>query len=243
MSPRLLDLFCGAGGAAWGYKLAGFHVTGIDIMPQAHYHGDIFIQGEALAYLTTYGHEFEVIHCSPPCQGYSSITPRERRGHHVKLVRSLRDVLMRLGLPFVIENVRGACEEMRHPLKLCGSMFDLETSCHAQLRRHRYFESNVLLLSPGECQHGQRTLAVHGHEFRNEKSRWAQRRTITVTGSTPQQNVIRNQLRETFPVTEARKAMGIEWMSMRELSQAIPPAYTEWIGHQLMAALLKKEAP
>lgn len=277
---RLLDLFSGAGGAAYGYMRAGFHVTGIDIKPQPRYRGEVFVQTDAMAYLTAHGQEYDVIHASPPCQAYSALKHLARKKHPM-LVEEVRAALRHTGKPYVIENVVGA--PLDTTLLLCGSMFGLQTPCGAQLRRHRLFESNVLLMSPGACEHGTRTVAVNSHEFRNEATRWQERRevitlagthphnprlyraaqrrrtpptimvvgatprdpalerkkykTITGTGSTPQQNVVRNQIRETFSVADARIAMGIDWMGMKDLSQAIPPAFTEWIGKQLMRAL------
>lgn len=252
--PRLLDLFCGAGGAAMGYYRAGFDVTGVDLVPQKRY-PFAFIQAEALEYLTIHGKAYAVIHASPPCQAYSALKHFAKKGHP-ELVDATRQWLKATGRPYVIENVVGA--PLDTMLLLCGSMFDLKTPCGAQLRRHRLFESNVLLMSPGACQHGKRPLAVNGHEARNEKTRWEERRTITVTGdsprdpslerlkyrtisvtgSTPQQNIQRNRIRETFLIADARIAMGIDWMVMKELSQAIPPAYTEWIGLQLLNFLV-----
>jgi DNA (cytosine-5)-methyltransferase 1 len=255
---RLLDLFCGGGGAAMGYSQAGFTIVGVDIHPQPHY-PFAFVLADALEYLALYGQRFDVIHASPPCQAYSALKHLARTTH-LALIKPVREALRATGRPYVIENVVGA--PLDTTLLLCGSMFGLETPCGAQLRRHRLFESNVLLMSPGHCQHGMRTLVVNGHEFRNEATRWQERRatisvcgdtphdprlwratqrgmkaaTITITGSTPQQNVVRNTIRETFSVEDARHAMGIDWLGMRGLSQAIPPAYTHWIGTCLQQA-------
>lgn len=296
VKPRLLDLFCGAGGAGYGYMLAGFHVTGVDSMPQPRYRGDAFVQEDALTYLAAHGHEYNCVHASPPCQAYSALKHLARKQHPM-LIEEVRAALRATGKPYVIENVVGA--PLDTTLLLCGSMFGLETPCGAQLRRHRLFESNILLMSPGACAHGARPCAMNGHEFRNEATRWQERRetitvagdhahnprlyraaqrrmtpaltisihgskaanprqegalqrqhtisihgdkardrrTITVTGSTPQQNVEHNRIRETFSIADARIAMGIDWMGMKDLSQAIPPAYTHWIGTQLLRAL------
>lgn len=276
--PRILDLFCGGGGAATGYYRAGFDVVGVDSRPQKRY-PFTFVQADALEYAREHGHEFDAIHASPPCQAYSALKHMTTR-EHPQLIEPVRAMLQSSGLPYVIENVPGA--PLRCPLVLCGTMFRLETSCGAQLRRHRLFESNVLLMSPGSCQHADRTIGVVGHAYRDEAARYAERkarviavygdhphdpatyraakrfrpkvisisgntaenpasanhgRVITVTGSTPQQNTVRNKLRETFSVDEARRAMGIDWLTMKELSQAIPPAYTEWIGWQRVATL------
>jgi len=256
----LLDLFCGAGGASTGYHRAGFQVTGVDHTPQPHYPFH-FVLGDALMFLAQYGPEYDVMTASPPCQAYSVTKSLHSSASHPALVEATREALQITGKPYVIENVVGA--PLRWPLLLCGSMFGLQTRCGAQLRRHRLFESNLLLLSPGTCQHGATTIGVQGHEFRNEATRAAERRTIMVVGATsrdpaaearkykrgkhqcprtgigtvPQHPVVRNTIRETFSVAEARIAMGIDWMTMRELSQAIPPAYTEWIGCQLLMHL------
>ena len=273
---RLLDLFCGGGGGTHGYQQAGFHVTGVDMKPQPRYVGNAFVQADALEYLADHGQEYAVIHASPPCQAYSVLKHLTTRDHP-RLIEAVRAALQATQRPYVIENVVGA--PLHFPLLLCGSMFHLATPCGAQLRRHRLFESNLLLMAPGDCQHAVDTIGVHGHEFRNEATRYAERtgeticlagdhphsaarrkhnqrtimvvgatardpalertkcKTITVTGSTPQQNVERNRLRETFTIKDAQIAMGIDWMPMRELSQAIPPAYTYWIGHQLIHRL------
>ena len=258
--PLLYDVFCGAGGCSAGYVKAGFRVVGIDNRPQPRYlasGAEHFIQMDAFDFFADYLRgkftRVAAFSCSPPCQAYSALKHLAHAGHP-ELVDETREALQRTGKPYVIENVVGA--PLRWPLMLCGSMFWLETPCGAQLRRHRLFESNLLLMSPGHCRHGERPLAVNGHEFRNEATRWEERRgetisvcgdrphnprlwrakqrKITVTGTVPQQNVERNRIRETFSVDAARQAMGIGWMTMKELSQAIPPVYTEWIGTQLL---------
>lgn len=249
--PRLLDLFCGAGGAAMGYFQAGFtEIIGVDIIPQPRY-PFTFIQADALEFVEKHGDQFTAIHASPPCQAYSALKHLARKDHQ-ELVPATRKLLQATDKLYVIENVIGA--PIHFPLMLCGTMFQLETPCGAQLRRHRLFESSLWLLAPGECEHGPKTIGVNGHEFRNEATRYAERqtisihgekardrrRTISVTGSTPQQNVERNRIRETFSVKDAQIAMGIDWMGMKELSQAIPPKYTEWIGRQLLAQLKRQ---
>lgn len=227
----LLDLFCGAGGCSEGYIRAGFDVVGVDIEPHPHYRG-CFIQADALDYLAECGHKFDGIHASPPCQGYSVMKHFATKSTPM-LVEAVREACRATDKLYVIENVVGA--PLIEPLLLCGSMFHLQTSCGAQLRRHRLFESNVPLplCPPGPCQHGPRFIGVAGHSYRNEKLRYAKRRTISVTGTS---NAVgeRTVMRETFPVSEAQRAMGIHWMPMKHLSQAIPPAYTEWIGRQLL---------
>lgn len=217
--PRLLDLFCGAGGAARGYQMAGFHVTGVDIRPQPHYAGDEFVQADALAYLSdwirhdvTRLDEFDVIHASPPCQPFTRAGHLMRaqggQTHEPDLVAPTRRLLRAAGVPYVIENVEGAPVE---GVFLCGSSFGLG------VRRHRIFESNVLLLG-APCQHRD------------------QGRPVGVYGK-PGDEVPQGG-RTARDVPEAQSALGIDWMPRwDELKLAIPPAYTEHIGRQLLAAL------
>jgi len=189
---------------------------------------DYLVVFDALEYLAAHGHEYDAIHASPPCQAHSSISRVSgRRESHVCHIEETRALLTESGLPWVMENVPGA--PLRNPFLLCGTMFGLRTTCGAELRRHRHFESNWFIGLQPQCQHGAAVVGVYGGHAHDR------RRTITVTGSTPQQNVIRNRSRLTFPASEARSAMGIGWMTMAELSQAIPPAYTEFLGAALMA--------
>ena len=207
-APRLLDLFCCAGGAGMGYHRAGFEVVGVDIAPQPNYPFE-FHQGDALEYLTEHGHEFDAIHASPPCQQF---TAYRRRGagvgdSYVNLIPETRAALEKLHVPWVIENVPGS--PLRQPVQLCGSSF------HLDVRRHRLFESNVLLSAP-RCDHSWQT-----PRFAPASNRTNLRRTVEV-----------GVWRIPFEVQQA--AMGIDWTTLRELSEAIPPAYTEHIGQQLL---------
>jgi DNA (cytosine-5)-methyltransferase 1 len=225
MKPLLLDTFCKAGGCSRGYQMAGFRVVGVDIEPQPRYIGDAFEQGDALDVLqrlidggAVCGYRLEnfaAIHASPPCQGYSNVSGRSRKTgkrEYPKLVPNTRKLLRATGLPFVIENVVGA--PLYDPVMLCGSAFGLN------VRRHRLFESNVLLFSPG-CQHyWQRP------RFRTLDSR-RKGKLACVIGVHGHLNYSgERQLRE--------DAMGIDWMEVDELSQAIPPVFTHFIGRQLM---------
>ena len=213
---RALDLFCCAGGAGMGLHRAGFDVVGVDIRPQPRYPFE-FHQADALAYPLD---GFDFIWASPPCQAHSSISRVSgRQEHHVDRIEETRARLEASGSPWVMENVMGA--PLRDPFMLCGTMFGLQTSCGAELQRHRLFEANWFVGLVPSCQHGTATIGV-AHDRR--------RKVITVTGSTPQQNVVHNRSRLTFPVGEAKRAMGIDWMTMAQLSQAIPPAYAEFIG-------------
>lgn len=208
--PQLLDLFCGGGGASAGYVQAGFDVIGVDIAPQPHYPFS-FYQADALEFLSRYGGDFAYIHASPPCQAYSRLRGLTRKTYP-DLVPVVRQLLHGHGVVHVIENVPGS--PLHNPLLLCGTMFDLR-DCGAVLYRHRLFESSAPLRPPRFCQHV------------------AQDTVMTVTGSTPQR-FVRGGKNETFPVVQARKLMGISWLPMSRLSQAIPPVYTAWIGRQLL---------
>lgn len=208
--PRILDLFCGAGGAAMGYHRAGFDVVGVDIAPQPHYPFE-FHQADAMTFSLD---GFDAIHASPPCQHASAMT-KCRPGlaaTYPNLIPATRERLATTGLPYVIENVVGAA--LVNPLLLCGSMFGLD------LHRHRLFESNVPL-----------PLMLHGGHDRptSPAGHWRPGTIISVSGNCS-------------PIAEARRVMGIDWMNRNELSEAIPPAYTEFIGRQLMAHITDKTA-
>lgn len=218
-----------------GYHLAGFEVVGVDIEPQKRY-PFAFVQADALKLSPDYLATFHAIHASPPCQAHSAISRVSgRQQHHVDRIKETRDLLSASGRPYVIENVIGA--PLHDPFMLCGTMFGLATSCGAELRRHRLFETNWFIGLLPDCQHGRSTVGVYG-----EKAHDRRRKTITVTGSVAQQNVVRNQSRLTFPVHEAQRAMGIDWMGMAGLSQAIPPAYTKFIGERPLMHLRDRAA-
>jgi DNA (cytosine-5)-methyltransferase 1 len=207
---RLLDLFCGAGGAGTGYHRAGFEVVGVDCKPQKHYPFE-FHQADAFEYLANYGHLFHVIHASPPCQAYTN--QGKGRGHPM-LIDAMRELILRFGRPYIIENVIGA--PLRGPIVLCGSMFNLG------VRRHRKFESNCSLRVPQLCMH-------EGHNIRAYYGAWGRE---AFRAKKPGN---KDTLRGT--VERAPTDMGIDWMDWKELTQSIPPAYTEWIGQRLMEAL------
>lgn len=207
---KLLDLYCCAGGAGEGYRRAGFTVTGVDIKHQKN-NPHHFIQAEALEYVSEHGKKYDAIHASPPCQAYSmaSKTMRNRGKVYPDLLAQTRRALEESGRPWVIENVPGA--PMRPDFKLCGCQFGLE------LRRERWFETswNGIALLP-TCHHPYSVVSVVGH-------------------GTP--TWVREKLGFNPTIRHYRAAMGINWMSRDELSQAIPPAYTEWIGKQLLNQL------
>lgn len=202
-----------------GYYRAGFEVVGVDINPQPRYPFE-FHQADALEYLTEHGHEFDAIHASPPCQAYSALRSLHDN-KHPELIVPTRSALNDLGKPYVIENVAGA--PLLDPIVLCGSMFSLGTVCsddgvYRQLRRHRLFESNVRLLR-GKCYHRGPVIGVYG-----------------TGGGGPMKRGYKGNKADSLA------AMGIDWMDRKGVSQAIPPAYTEFIGHQLMAILSERAA-
>lgn len=220
--PRLLDLFCGAGGAAMGYYRAGFEVVGVDIKPQPRYPFE-FINYDALAFVASHGHEFDAIHASPPCQKHTAAAPLQGRTH-VDLIPDTRRLLHGVKLPYVIENVPGA--PLVSPVTVCG------LSLGQNVKRHRLFESNFSLLGTA-CPKGHYGdwLIVFGYS--------ALRRSQGA-GTGPKKDRGKSK-GKTVPHAEACAAMGIDWMSRMELSQAIPPAYTEYIGKQLMEVIKNAE--
>jgi len=211
--PRLLDLFCCQGGAAMGYSRAGFDVVGVDIAPQPRYPFE-FHQGDALEYLAAHGHEFDAIHASPPCQAFTALKVMYNAKPHPDLLTPTRAALIALGKPYVIENVEGA--PMVNYVTLCGTAFGLGTDA-MELRRHRRFEVSPPFLMVPPCAHGLKpVIGIYGGHWRDRRE------------NAPVKNL---------PLSEAVIAMGIDWMSGHGLSQAIPPAYTEFIGRHLRAAL------
>jgi DNA (cytosine-5)-methyltransferase 1 len=224
--PLALDLFCGAGGASMGLHRAGFDVTGVDIRPQPRYPFR-FVRADALNPPFAL-RSFDFIWASPPCQAHTSLRKMWNAKPHADLIPQTREILTASGVPYAIENVPGS--PLRSTVMLCGTMFDLRTDCGAELRRHRFFETNFIILAP-QCSHGRAVIGIYGGHVRDRC------RTITITGHTPQQNVVRNRVRQTFSVDDARGAMGIDWMTMDGLSQAIPPAYSEFIGRAALVQL------
>ena len=239
----LLDLFCCEGGAGEGYRRAGFDIVGVDNDPAVgrRYPGR-FICADALEFAAEHGHEFDAIHASPPCEGYSIATAGnpEARAKYERLIHPTREVLMGIGKPWVIENVEQARSEMIAPVMLCGRMFRL-TATDADgwplvLERHRLFESDVAIPQPKHPRHGVGQVAgVYGGgrhaesdrgETLEELARWDRRaaRFRRKGGYVPRSLDVR------------RKLLGIEWMTAEGMKEAIPPVYTEYIGKHLMRA-------
>jgi DNA (cytosine-5)-methyltransferase 1 len=211
--PRLLDLFCKAGGAAMGYYRAGFEVVGVDIEPQPHYPFE-FHHADAMTFALD---GFDVIHASPPCQDYVQWQGINKARHgstpaHPRLIEPVRSALEASGRPYVIENVVGA--PLLNSFMLCGSQFGLG------VRRHRLFESSILIMA-APCLHTREEVAIYGKL--DGRRIWTRK-----DGS---------EVRAARTIEQARVAMGIDWMSWDEIREAIPPAYTEWIGQQLLAHL------
>ncbi len=229
MRPQLLDLYCGAGGAAVGYARAGFDVVGVDIAPQPDYPFE-FHQGDALDFLADWGGQFDAIHASPPCQAFTPLSalPNAGKKHPpVDLVIPTRRAHRAVGLPFVIENVTQApiasSSDLfgRHGVMLCGTMFGL------QVFRHRKFETSFPAGAPGHPPHVKLAMragylptddrpfmSIHGRGGHNSKA-W---------------------------VAAAAEAMDVPWMagSLDAVCEAIPPAYTTFIGRQLADAVTRR---
>lgn len=282
MKPRLLDLFCGAGGCAKGYQRAGFEVWGVDIHPQPRYCGDYFLQADALDVLRFLcegaddgeslkfverrhdqvgervgsalvavggfhvqmnedlaGHDdtpsfgvdfdsppagsvvkgFDAIHASPPCQGYS-VANNVHKIAHPLLIADVRRLLVASGKPWVIENVQGAWREMPGAVTVCGLSLGLN------VKRHRLFESSHALMVPPCGDHRGDWLLVFGHSVMERGH---------VVRQTPAGHNTTHRKHTT--TARGREAMGIDWMNRDELSEAIPPAYTELVGAQLLGHL------
>lgn len=205
--PRLLDLFSGAGGCSAGYAQAGFEVVGVDIVEQKNYPFEFHL-ADAMTFPLD---GFDVVHASPPCPGYSLATGfhPEARDRHPRLVEEVRARLQASGLPYVIENVPGS--PVVKSIMLCGGMFGLRTY------RHRYFESNMFLFQPHHPRHVVK--AAGPGAIAKENEFWS------IGGHFGQKD-------------EAQKAMGIDWMkNVKEIANAIPPAYTHYIGQQLITML------
>lgn len=199
MRPKLLDLFCGAGGCSVGYHRAGFDVVGVDSRPQPRYPFP-FVRGDALRPPFDL-RDFDAIHASPPCQAYSRATAwRGRRASHPDLIAATRELLVRSGRPYVLENVQESRHLLIAPVMLCGTSFGLP------LRRHRWFEMSAPLCELLACCQHRTGDCSHDHGGKQTESAY-------------------------------RTAMGCEWMTVHEARQAIPPAYTEYLGRQLYRAL------
>lgn len=240
LKPRLLDLFCCAGGAGVGYAQAGFEVVGVDIRPQPNYPFE-FIQADCLALDPAFIAGFDAVHASPPCQwfsrthgihqkgrkgggngGYKVPRARDAREDHPDLMAPTRALLRASGRPYIIENVQDAHRSMIDPILLCGTMFGL------RVYRHRVFETSFLAIPPAHPAHTHGVTSGAGNERGRGRGYSASThgaQMITVAGNN-------------FNRLEGMAAMGVDWhATQKEVAQMIPPAYTEYLGRQLIALL------
>lgn len=214
--PKLLDLFCCQGGASRGYADAGFEVVGVDIEPQPRYPFK-FRQARAADFFANHAHEYQAWHASPPCQAHTNAQKIQGR-YHIDLIPPTRQMFDEANayrvqngvkpVPYVIENVPGS--PLINPVELCGEMFGLATY------RHRLFETNWELRVPEHPEHVART---------------------TKMGRAPVEGEYMHVVGNFSGVQRAREVMGMPWANRDGLREAIPPAYTEWIGRQLIEHL------
>lgn len=203
-------MFCGTGGASFGYYAMGCEVIGVDKKHQANYPFD-FIKADAISYLEKYGIDFDFIHASPPCQAYSNLGIQASWFSYPKYIPELRTILLSLGLPYVIENVENA--PLINPVLLCGTMFD-----SLRVIRHRLFETSFVVHQP---EHLPKREHPRVHTLDKRRAQFNQTNElddyVTVTGGA------------NCSIEAANSAMGISWMTKREINEAIPPAYTAYI--------------
>jgi len=208
-----------------GYHRAGFEVVGVDIADQPRYPFQ-FVQADALALDQSFVGGFDAIHASPPCQFATELRHAPGTKEHDNLIPATRAMLRASGLPYVIENVEGAREHLVSPVLLCGSMFGLGATgkvLRFHLQRHRWFEADFPLFTPGPCDHQEPVIGVYGGHVRCRSARHGGRRTRDFEGHDKPEL--------------AREAMQMPWATMAQMSEAIPPAYTQYIGGQLWAQI------
>lgn len=222
--PLLVDLFCCAGGMAMGYARAGFKPVGVDIKPQPRY-PFAFVQGDAL---TTFkrildgpnGHRVAAVHASCPCQAHSDLQKQSKR-YYEDFIEPTREMLQASGLPYIIENVEGA--PLLDPVTLCGAMFP-----ELRVYRHRLFEANFPLTVPEHPRHAAKCF-THDKRKAHYGAPVTDETFFQVTGG------------GNATVAQKARAMGIDWMTGKELNEAIPPAYAEYLGRQLMAEVERRQ--
>ncbi|WP_405673309.1 DNA methylase [Streptomyces canus] len=221
---RVLDGCCCIGGATEGYRRAfgaNCHITGVDIEPQPDYRGDAFHHGDVIEFIRAHGHEFHFIHISPPCQGEGAPTKGTNAARNAsigrtypRLIAPARAALLATGRPYVMENVAGS--EVRKDLRLCGEQFGLG------VLMHRYFElGGWATVQPAHPRHRGRVRGWrHGRYFEGPY--------VAAYGKGGGK----------ASVDEIRAAKGIDWSNDHfRLREALPPAYTEWIGRAYLATL------
>lgn len=203
---RALDLFCKAGGATKGLQRAGFYVVGVDIQPQPRHCGDEFHQADALTFPLE---GYDLIWASPPCQRYTCLRSVFDSSKYADLIEAVRNRLESSGIPFVIENVVGA--PLRRDLMLCAAPFGLRSY------RHRIFECSFPVVQPSHPKH----IVPVNRRKKNRRGHWDAGGFVTVVGD--------------IGSYVGPEAMGIDWMTGNELSQAVPPAYSQYIAEQFLS--------
>lgn len=220
----ILDLCCGEGGAAEGYRRAGFGVIGVDIVDHSDTYPGFFVQADALAGLGLFADRADAVHTSPPCLAWTQGNAANDVTVYPNLIAAHRAALRALGKPYVIENVPRA--PLRDPVVLCGTMFGLraedDDGTVLRLKRHRHFESNISLSAPRRCDHSGDI--PWGGVYGGARADRDEARNVRRGGYTPSTDV-------------ARRLLGIEFMSMTGLRKSIPPCYTEHIGRQILEVL------
>ena len=225
-APRVLDGFSGAGGSGRGYQMAGCEIVGVDVIDQPHYPGR-FIRADFLKLSVDFLREFDLIHCSPPCQRYTSLRHAPGRHRDADLIGPTRKLLIASGVDYVIENVVGA--PLVNPTVLCGSMFGLATPDGAELRRHRLVETSFSCSALACCHKpGAAVIGVYGGHARCRRRPAGQD----------------HQPLSDFTAYDARYAMGVTWLVTNdELSQMVPPAFSEFVARQWLAGRQRDSEP
>ncbi len=207
-----------------GYHLAGFEVVGVDLSPSRRY-PFACLNADVLTLRPEFIASFDAIHASPPCQGYTALRHAPGAKGAPRLIEETRAMLVASGKPWIIENVEEARWAMREPVTLCGSMFGLGAQGH-QLQRHRLFESNIALRVPA-CAHGDLpVIGVYGGHARRRSAKHGGRGTRDVW--------------EGGHRAAMSEAMGMTWATCAEMSEAIPPAYTQFLGAQILTHLIRE---
>lgn len=228
--PLVLDLFCCEGGAGAGYLAAGFDVIGVDRVARfgKRYPGP-FVAADAIEMIQRHGANVDLIHASPPCQGYSIATAGNQlaRAKHERLIDVVRAACHSTGTPYVIENVAQARRDMLNPVQLCGTMFGLtavdDDGTKLEMWRHRLFEASFPLAAPGPCQHGAYADQVAG-SYGGARRDKDEARNVRHGGYVPAKSV-------------QEELLGIDWMTQHGLYQSLPPVYTRHVGEQFLAQL------